>query len=73
MRPFLSFKRQRGVFRDFGPLNEVLGKIDPPIVPLKFQGGSFELIKIFWKIFFTGSLTGSEPEIQRFLQPADQI
>ena len=52
MRPFLSFKRQEGVFRDFGLLNDVLGKIDPAIVPLKFQRGSFELIKKFERFFF---------------------
>ena len=69
----MSFRRKEGFFRNVGLLNEVLGKIDPPIVPLKFQGGSFELIKIFEKIFFTGSLTGSEPEIREFLQPTEQI
>ena len=45
----------------------------PPMVRLKSQGGSFELIKKVKKIFFTGSLTGSGPEIQRFLQPTEQI
>jgi len=33
---------------------------------MKFEGGSFEPIKIFAKNFFTGSLSGSEPEIHRF-------
>ena len=73
MRPFLSFKRQEGAFCDFGLLNDVLGKIEPPIVPLKFQDGSLGLIKKSEKIFFTGSLTGSKPEIRRFLQPTGQV
>ena len=42
------------------------------MTPLEFKGGTFERIKKFSKIFVTGSLTGSEPEIQRFVKPAEQ-
>ena len=37
------------------------------------DGGSFEPIKIFSKIFFTGSLTGSEPENNTFDQPTEDL
>ena len=46
-----EFKIQEGVFRDFGPQNEAVGKNDPPRVLLKFEGGSFELIKKIRKFF----------------------
>ena len=35
----------------------------PQGLPLKFQGASFGAIKFFWGKIFTGSLTGSGPEI----------
>ena len=45
----------------------------PPKTPLKFDSGSFETIKKFSKIFFTGSLTGSGSEIHRFYQATEVI
>jgi len=35
-------------------------------LPLKFQGGTFGAIKIFWEKIFTGSSTGCRPEIQMY-------
>ena len=32
-------------------------------LPLKFRGGTFGAIKIFWEKIFTGSSTGCRPEI----------
>ena len=64
----MDFKIQEGVFRDFKPLNVAECKNDPQRVPMKFEGGSFEPIKIFPKIFFTGSFSGSGPEIHRFFR-----
>ena len=52
MRPFLSFKRQEGVFRDFWPLNDVLGKIDPPNSPPEISRRFFWANKKIWEIFF---------------------
>jgi len=40
---------------------------------MKFEGGSFEPIKKFLKIFFTGSLSGSGPEIHRFVQTIEEV
>ena len=73
MRLFLDFKIQRGVFRDFRPLNVAECKNDPQRVPMKFEGGSFEPIKIFPKIFFTGSFSGSGPEIHRFVRTLEEV
>ena len=72
MRRVLNFKIQEGVFRDFGPQNEAVGKNDPPRVLLKFEGGSFELIKKF-ENFFTGRLSGSGPEIHRLVDATEEI
>ena len=73
MRRNLDFKIQEGVFRDFRPLNVAECKNDPQRVPMKFEGGSFEPIKIFPKIFFTGSFSGSGPEIHRFVQTLEEV
>ena len=70
MRPFLSFQRQEGGFPAFRPKDEVN---DPLILPLKLNDGSFEPLKNCSKIFFTGSLTGSESEIHRFDQSTEVI
>ena len=51
MRRNLDFKIQEGVFRDFRPLNVAECKNDPQRVSMKFEGGSFEPIKIFPKFF----------------------
>ena len=45
----------------------------PPKVPLKFEGGSFEPIKIYSIILFAGSLTGSESEIHIFDQVTEEV
>ena len=41
----MNHPRLEGVFRDFRPLNDLTVKNHPALVPLKFKGGSFELIK----------------------------
>ena len=73
LRPFLSFKRQEGVFWAFRPEDEVKHSNDPQESPLKFDGGFFEPIKFFLKIFFTGSLTGNESETHGFDQSTESI
>ena len=39
----------------------------------KFDGGSFEPIKVFPKIFFTGSFSGSGPEIHRSVRTLEEV
>ena len=70
---FFCLLRQEDVFRAFPSEDEVKHSNDPPRALLKFDGGSFEPIKFFSKIFFTGSLTGSESEIFRFDKPIKVI
>ena len=40
---------------------------------MKFEGGSFEPIKNFPKNFFTGSFSGSGPEMHRFVWTLEQV
>ena len=66
-------KSKRVFLCDLRPLNVAECKNDPQRVPMKFEGGSFEPIKIFPKIFFTGSFSGSGPEIHRFVRTLEEV
>ena len=58
----LPLKRQESIFRAPRPEDDVKCSNDP-----RLKGGSLELIKIFLKIFFIGSWSGSKPEIHQFV------
>ena len=69
----LPFKRLEGVFGLPDQKMKSNVQTTPQESPLKFEGGSFELIKNFSKILFAGNLGESGPEIHRLVDATEEI